>query len=360
MKKIIALLTLIAITASVATAQTAPSNLPLSLNAARAYAIEQTAYIQASAWTSSTIQTKSTTNSVYLPYSKTNGYVNMRDVLNKIGKIRLQLSNLYTNSSVGFNAATYDKDGYPLLNGYASGPLGSPAPNGVSTNVFPMELRLGDMVWITVTNASYAYIAQRDQYGNVTNYFNVNINQYANGIGKMPYYLFFAGKNGELVLTMNDGNQTAYNLVNGKKIEPKTAVVAASTVTAPGYYYAENTNQVWINVTDQEYNEKLSPILEYVNTTGTNINLLVGAGLPTGETDALLRTWKQGVQPTDADWSKPLSDSSWAIISVPPGYWWVEFKFTSGFGEDQQFYQPYNYYGDGKGGGVATVPATAP
>ena len=362
MKTITRLLMLAAVAVGIFTSASAsaaaPGSLPLTMSALKAYVWENTRIIQASAWSSSGIQTTSTTNSVYIPYVPTNGMVNSRDVLRTIGNIRLQLSNLYTNSQINFSVSICDKDGFGLLNGYVGGPLAPASSDGNSTNIFPVELRLSDAVWLTLTNVNSAYIAERDQNGNVTNYFYLPVYQYSGGVSKMPYYLYFAqgGQNGELVLNNNDGTQTAYALNSGKQIVPKTSVVVLSSVTTPGFYYAENTNQYWIHVTKEEYDQQLSPVLQYVNSTANNIAFLVGADLPSGEQHMMVRIWKQGTTPPENGWVRTLPNGPWSLLGVPPGYWWVEYKFASGFGENLPLPQPYNNYGGEKGTPASVSP----
>ncbi len=330
-----------------------PDRIPGDVAELEALNWEKVKYISIYGWSSSSIN--STTNvktSVWLDYSGTNGVVDVEEVLGIIKKQQLLLSVLYPSDQITLGCYLYDKDYNDLFNSYSGASINSPK-DGVSSNRLDVVLEMSQNTWLNFADVSWFYIVERDENNNPIRYYYPGEYDIRNGQIRFPNY--FSKKNGELVVSLKDGTQVAYGLKAGRKINPTTVQVGIGNVSATGTRtFRGNSNVVaYVEVTLDENQRNISPLSQLVVTGDKPVWVFLGAmrAVNQGTEYAFqAQLWMQGQTPANIS---PIEiDSTHAVAKLlNPGRYWIKYSFPSGWPKLNQFYQPYNPYGDGGGKG---------
>jgi hypothetical protein len=194
----------------------------------------------------------------------TNGVI-LADAVQLVETQRLSLFVLYTNKMVSSWVGLYDEFGYNLFDGYGW----SPSSNG--TVKIPVKLRISDKIWIPFNGVHWVYAVERDSNGNPIRFYSDNEFGVREGSGFMVA-TSFAGKNGEIVVTTEDGVQHAYALRGGRQILP-TSLRIEQKIHLLGFRSIVNTNTVVVIVSGDEIRERRNPLVQFVTTTNRTVFL---------------------------------------------------------------------------------------
>lgn len=308
-----------------------PQTLPIgSVAEAVSYAWESMRYISMNAWTKSTINTTTSKPSVWLEYQGRGGFVDIQEVLGTISGQHLYLSTLYSNDTASVQLSLYDTNGQNLFYGGTSSVL----PENGQAVVVNVQLDVNPEINVPFPGAQWYYIVERDEAGNAVRYYYPHGSQQRNGNINFP--LYFAGKLGEMVVTMQDGTQVAYSLNGGRRIVPNNLEVAVN-VTTVGMRVVNDSSQLSVVTTEDEYSMGINPLIQY--TTPSARTLTCKAMTSSGEYATSVKFWRQGSSHGYTYFtSRP---DHLILIHMPDGRYWAQFNYPSGYGnKDYRFNNP--------------------
>ena len=333
----------------VGVSNTPPDQLPIgSIEDLQAYAWEQVVYISMDGLASSKINGKDDSSYAWMKYPKTNGIVDLLEIFGIVKEQKIVLNVLYSTDTAELEANLYDVNGDPLFNSYASANINPPV-DGVSRNTLDVSFEMDQNVQINLPGVSWFYIVERDAKGNPIRYYNSD--EYSTGNGWFRYPAYFAGKGGEIVLTMTDGTQVAYGLNGGKKLSTTSVKIDVGNVSAKGARTFVVTNDfVFLQITEEESVENINPLC-WVNIPGdTNKWVYFGATRKVSEKDDGTQTmqlatsvgiWSQGKMSNTGMQYKILPSAYCVPVYMSPGRYLVKFGLD-GWPVGNQYYPPYN------------------
>ena len=336
-----------------------PDSLPMigSVAEIQAYAWEHVAQIGVQGWAQSSIHAKTNdVSNVWLNYAPTNGLVDVEEIFDIVKAQRLTLSVLYPSDTVSMGSYLYDQAGNYLFGANNSGAINPPV-NGMSMNTIDLRYEMNDRIVVPFPDVQWYYIVERDANGNAIRYWSPSEWDLRNGGFTFPGY--FAGKNGEIVITRLDGTQVAYGLGNGgQRIMPISVGLQAGNVSALGFRTVRNNMVVNIEITGEELQRNINPLTQFifegekdVDLAYFNASLKDPATSQVTEVASTVHIWRMG-QPSST--GVDVNAQTWTRLER--GRYWVKFNFRSGFGQSQNQFQPP--YQDGGGKAVATTEVT--
>jgi len=319
----------------------------------QAYAWEHVANISEYGWASSSINaTTNNKTSVWLAYSPTNGLVDVEEIFGIIESQQLLLSVLNASDTVSLGAGLYDKNNNNLFySQWASAPINPPSKGGVSSNSLDLMLEMSDRIFVESGDALWFRIVERDEKGNPIRYYYPDQYGVQNGGIFIPAY--FAGKLGEVIITKQDGTETAFSLSSGNKMRTMDVALSSGKVSALGTRTFRNNTEVYVEISGEELLRNINPLSQLVvEKRGWYYFAawLVGPnkGDSVQEYASSVKIWSQGQQSTTAKTYVIANPPHYVPVFLEPGRYWVEYSFGSGFGKTKnQFYPPYD--GGGKG-----------
>lgn len=328
-----------------------PDQLPIgSVADLEAYAWEHPTYISMSSWASSSINaTTNVKSSVWIPISRTNGVPNVDEIFGIIKAQQLLLAVLYPSDTITLGVNLYDKDYNNLFYSYSSAGI-NPPEDKVSKNVLDVVLNVNSSAFLRMSNVSWFYIVERDENNNPIRYWYPSEYEIQNGGIQFPFY--FAGKLGEVIVTLNDGTQVAYSLNGGNKMSTLTVQLSVGNVSALGTRTFRGTNVIYIEVTREESEQGINPLCQFVNTEkGWNAFAAWRMDPDTGqvaEYASAVHIWLKGKPSSSTKPAEITDPARYVPVFLDSGSYWIKYIFKSGYGRnDHRFYPPYQ--GGGRG-----------
>jgi hypothetical protein len=211
---------------------------------------------------------------------------------------------------------------------------------------------MSQYTWLDMADVSWFYIVERDENNNPVRYYYPSEYDMQNGQIRFPNY--FSKKNGEMIVSLKNGTQVAYGLKGGRKITPTSVQVVIGNVSATGTrMFRGNSNVVaYVEVTSNENQRNINPLSQLVVTGDKPVWVSLAAWRTAQGTEYAFQAqvWLQGQTPANVS---PIEIGSTHAVAklLNPGRYWLKYSFPSGWPKLNQFYQPYNPYGDGGGKG---------
>lgn len=327
------------------TVQEPPDWLPFgSVGELQAYAWERVSSISLWAGSSSSIHANVGEEPyMRLDYNPAGGVANVDEILGLIGAQDIKLEVLHTENSISLYGGLYSQDGHELFWGGSSSAVVLPR------TTVELELQMGDWVWNQLASIRGFYIVERDAKGNPVRYYNSERWQVDPAAGGFYFPAYFAGKSGEIVITLSDGHQVAYSLNNGKRLTPANVQVGGKVSVLGTRTFVGQT--AYLEVGKEEFEQNVNPLCQVTVPSDGYVNFAAWTGDWKGsgglEYASHVRVWAVGQRA--GEWME-ITTGTYLPLKLGKGVYWSEYWFKSGFGRvKNQFYPPYNTDGGGKG-----------
>jgi len=308
-------------------------SLPIgSIAELRAWALEQSRRIYSGVWSATSLKGSNTvtTHTRVL----TNGMDIIKDMeyLNNL-KFLMNIHNL--QEEISLYSSIDDSEGWNLFYGQASSRAFAISDNELVANA-KIVIRMNSYIPIPVNNAKWATISERDEYGNVIAYHQVTVIDYKNSL---YFPVFFAGRAGEMFVEFKDGTQSFFNLQNGKKMNPQQ-VTSQVSVKMLGVVGIEDTNAVYIEVSERDYDEGRSTTVQLTLSQATWVAF--ASWLPNVDAE---KAYSVRIRASGSDKTqeyKIIEPAYYVPVALDAGRYYITFRFRSGFGEDEYTRPPQN------------------
>ncbi len=326
------------------TVQEPPDWLPFgSVGELQAYAWERVSSISLWAGSSSSIRADGDEPYMRLDYNPAGGVANVDEILGLIGAQDIKLEVLHTENSISLYGGLYSQDGHELFWGGSSSAVVLPR------TTVELELQMGDWVWNQLASIRGFYIVERDAKGNPVRYYNSDRWQVDSAAGGFYFPAYFAGKSGEIVITLSDGHQVAYSLNNGKRVIPTKVQVVGGKVSVWGTRTFVGQH-VYLEVGKEELEKNVNPLCQVTVPSDGYVDFAAWIGDWKGsgglEYASYVRVWAVGQRA--GEWME-ITTGTYLPLKLGKGLYWAEYWFKSGFGRTKnRFNPPYN---DGGGRG---------
>lgn len=346
------------------TSLSAPKQLPIgSVAELEAAFWERVGNISMYSYASSAI--RSTTNdqtSVYLDYTPTNGVVDVEEIFSIIRVQKLVLNVLYPSDKVTLGVNLQDREGYPLFYSYSSARI-NPPKEGLSFNVLDVLLEMDGSAWLTFCNVSWFYIVERDQFNNPVRYYSPP--EYGVQGCRLLFPAYFAGKHGEMVVSLKDGTQVAYSLDRGFRMPTIPVLLGVGKVSAVGTRTIHGNldgpyDKAYLEIQGDEVRKNINPLTQFVKPKDGLVYLAAWVRDPDTreirEYASSVFVWFQGKSSSSATEVKIPPSQPYVAMNLPTSRYWIRYEFPTYARGVNQFYPPYD--GGGKGGAVVSTPVS--